>query len=198
MRNLLNFILPLAALSLLLWGLSVAPAEAAGLERIQLRQDPEVVLEHSRFVGNQRAQAMRRGVVVSAPQLYIYHIDHSAAWHLSGYRHGFERELGLTVSRARRMRSMVSLDRLLEPVLKPDLSNFGMEDLGPADVYVLLYHQHDCENCEQVEAGVQRWLDEAPELDVIWLDVWLEDPPALEEISEAESNPENSRETGTH
>ncbi|HLR87136.1 MAG TPA: hypothetical protein VK064_04565 [Wenzhouxiangella sp.] len=149
-------------------------ASGADIERLELHQKADVAQHHLRFVGNLRAQAKREGVIVSTPQLYVYHADHSAAWHLQGFRRGFERELALIHSRNRRERSMVRIDRLLERTQTPDGQAFAESDLPSADLYLLLYRSADCEQCAQVETTLDDWLQTQPELDAVWFDVWLD------------------------
>ncbi len=161
---------------------SLSP-RAAGLddlitERLDLIQRQSVITDHQRLVGNIRAQARREGVVVDVPQLYVYLYDHSASWHMDGYRHGFERELNLTLMRERRARSMVRLDRLLERVTDPFGEEVRIADLPDGDVFILLYRQKDCEECERIEQAVSEWLKDSTDLAVVWIDVWMERRPS--------------------
>jgi hypothetical protein len=146
-------------------------------ERLDLLQRQSVITDHERLVGNVRAQARREGVVVQLPQLYVYLYDHSASWHLDGFRRGFERELNLTVMRQRRARSMVRLDRLLERVTDPAGEEVRIADLPDGDVYILLYRRANCAECDQVEQAVGQWLAEVPELSAVWIDVWMDRRP---------------------
>lgn len=168
MRTVVRFIVLLTAAGWLM------TASGADIERLELHQKADVAQHHLRFVGNLRAQAKREGIIVSTPQLYVYHADRSAAWHLQGFRRGFERELALIHSRNRRERSMVRIDRLLERTQTPDGQAFVEADLPPADIYLLLYRSADCEQCAQVETTLNDWLQTQPELDAVWFDVWLD------------------------
>jgi len=147
------------------------------IERLELYQREEVKIQHQRLVGNVRAQARREGVVVNVPQLYVFLSDQSAAYHMDGFRPGFERELNLIVDRSRRARSMVRMDRLLERVKTAEGEPFTPEQLPPADVYVALYRRRDCDTCDQVAGVLEDWLDDRPDLNVVWLDVSLDAPP---------------------
>ena len=147
------------------------------VDRLDLIQRQSVITDHQRLVGNVRAQARREGVVVDVPQLYVYLYDHSASWHLDGYRHGFERELNLTVKRQRRARSMVRLDRLLERVTDPLGEEIKINDLPSGDVFILLYRRKGCEECERVEQAVSEWLEQSTDLDTVWIDVWMDHRP---------------------
>ncbi len=145
-------------------------------ERIQLHQRQDVQTDHQRMVGNVRAQAQREGVVVQVPQLFAYLSDYAAAFHMSGHRSGFERELNLVVQRSRKARSTVRLDRLLERVITPEGAEFGLEDLPSADVYLVLYRRAACETCDQVDEIVGEWLDDHPDIKAVRLDVSLDLP----------------------
>jgi len=149
---------------------------AADAERIDLFQRPEVMAQQQRLVGNLRAVARRDGVVVHVPQLYVFHVDRTEAYHLEGYRSGFERELELVVSRRRGARSMVRLDRLLERVKTPDGEEVSLDELPDADVVVALYRRLNCDQCDQVAAALESWIEQNPERRVLWLDVRT-DPP---------------------
>lgn len=159
-----------------LLALGLAASAQAG-ERIALYQKQDVQLQQQRLVGNVRAQARREGVVVNVPQLYVFLSDQSAAYHMDGYRSGFERELNLVVDRSRRARSMVRLDRLLERVQTADGERFSVDDLPPADVYIALYRRADCATCDQVADALSAWSEGRPNLSVVWLDVSLDRPP---------------------
>jgi hypothetical protein len=154
--------------------LAAAPAPAAEVTRVELHQREDVVLQHERFVGNLRAQAKREGIIVRVPQLYVYFTDRSPAWHLHGFRRGFERELGLTYRHGRRERSMVRLDRLLERTVTPASAPYRMETLPEADIYIVLYHREGCDECRLVESTVSNWLAEQRGLAALWFDVWLD------------------------
>jgi hypothetical protein len=155
----------------------VAAVDSVMSEHLDLIQRQSVITDHQRLVGNIRAQARREGVVVQVPQLYVYLYDHSASWHLDGFRRGFERELNLTVNRQRRARSMVRLDRLLERVTDPAGDVVRIADLPAGDVFILLYRRDDCDECEQVEQAVSRWLAETSDLSAVWIDVWMDRLP---------------------
>lgn len=163
--------------AVILSGLVLLPAlsfAAAEVERFTLHQRPEVQIQHQRLVGNVRAQARREGAVVNVPQLYVYLTDQSAAYHMDGMRRGFERELNLIVQRSRTARSMVRLDRLLDRVITPEGQAVTPADLPPADVYLMLYRRADCEACDQVEATLEAWLENQPDVRVVWIDVLLD------------------------
>jgi hypothetical protein len=157
--------------------IAVSPARAGAIERVELYQRQEVILEHQRFVGNLRAQAGREGVIVKVPQLFIYFTDRTPAWHLHGHRRGFGRELSLIWENRRRERSMVELDRLLERAVAPDGGEITLEDLPRGDIHVVLYREADCEDCRRVEETMHEWLD-ARDLDAVWLDVWMDRRPS--------------------
>ncbi len=154
-----------------------APATAAETTRLEFIQRDEVVLAHQRFVGNTQAQAKRDGVITRLPQLYVYFTDHSAAWHMQGQRRNFERELSLIFDRQRRERSMVRLDRLLERVQTLDGEAVTPADLPEADIFILLYRNDDCTDCEQLTTAMQSWLDEREALAAVWIDIRLETEP---------------------
>jgi hypothetical protein len=156
--------------------LGSAPVPGAEVERLTVYQRPDIQVRHQRLVGNVRAQARREGVVVNVPQLYVFLSDHTAAYHLDGYRRGFERELDLVVKRSRSARSMVRLDRLLERVVTAEDQSLEPADLPAADVVVALFRRRACEECDQVEAMLDDWLADNPTLKVIWLDVRLDAP----------------------
>ncbi|QKK01323.1 MAG: hypothetical protein HND55_00875 [Pseudomonadota bacterium] len=166
---------PLLTLTLFL-AVSIASSAAPGADitRIELVQREEVVLKHQQFVGNTRAQAKRAGVIRRVPQLYVYFTDFSTAWHLHGYRNGFERELALTYNHGRRERSMVEIDQLLERTLTPGGEAFGVDDLPGADIYLLLYARSGCEDCVQMRQGLDDWLAGQPSLKAVWVDIWLD------------------------
>lgn len=127
------------------------------VEPMNLTQRAEVMAQQQRLVGNLRAQARREGVVVEVPQLYVYHGDGSAAYHLDGFRPGFERELTLTIDRGRRARSMVRLDRLLERVTDAEGQAVSVTDLPDAQTIVVLVRRRDCASCDQVAAVLDAW-----------------------------------------
>ncbi|MEE4304198.1 MAG: hypothetical protein V2J19_08570 [Wenzhouxiangella sp.] len=168
MRSLASLFTVLAIL------LAAAPALGAEITRVELHQREDVVLQHERFVGNLRAQAKREGIIVRVPQLYVYFTDRSPAWHLHGYRRGFERELGLTYEHGRRERSMVRIDRLLERTITPEGEAYTAEDLPEADIYLLLYREAGCDECRLVESTVSNWLVGQDGLEAIWFDVWID------------------------
>lgn len=154
--------------------LAAAPAFGADVTRIELHQREEVMQQQQRFVGNLRAQAQREGIVVRVPQLFVYFTDRSPAWHLHGFRRGFERELGLTYEHGRRERSMVRLERLLDRTITPGGESYTHEDLPEADIFLLLYRREDCDDCLLVESTLSNWLDEQERLDAIWFEVWVD------------------------
>lgn len=164
------------AIFLTLLGLLAPLPVQADFERIELFQRLEVIAEQQRLVGNLRAVARREGVVVNVPQLYVYHADFSEAYHRDGYRSGFERELELTVDRRRGARSMVRLDRLLERVKTPEGGSLSLGELPEADVYLVLYRQLDCPECDQVAETLRDWIAANPDRNVVWLDVRTDTP----------------------
>jgi len=160
----------------LLCGASL-PLSAAEIERIELIQRPEVMTSQQRIVGNLRAVAMTDGVVVRVPQLYIYYIDYTGAYHLEGFRSGFERRLNLIIDRQRRERSMVALDRMLERTSRPDGEPFLIEDLPEADLFVLLYSRAGCEECEQLATAIDEWIGQQDEREIVRLDIRTDASP---------------------
>jgi hypothetical protein len=167
-------------LSALLLFLALSPMSLlAETTEIQLYQRYEVMAQQQRLVGNLRAVAKTDGIVVKVPQLYVYHEDQSAAFHLGGFRAGFERELELVIDRRRGERSMVRLDRLLERTARPDGQEVLMDELPPADVTLAFYRQPDCDECNQVEAALREWIASNPERSVLWLDVRTDPPRGL-------------------
>lgn len=153
-----------------------AATRADNLERIELFQKAEVMAQQQRLVGNLRAVARREGVVVQVPQLYVYHTDFSEAYHMDGFRAGFEREVGLILDRRRGARSMVRLDRLLERVETADGQPLELDDLPGADFYLALYRRANCEECERLAEHLQDWLAEQPDREAVWLDVRTDRP----------------------
>jgi|GEM_PF-2090729 len=147
---------------------------ALAAETLTLHQRAEIMAQQHRLVGNLRAQARREGVVVEVPQLYVYHSDASAAFHLDGYRSGFERELSLTVDRGRRARSMVRLDRLLERVTDTDGDTVTLADLPPTSLYVVLVRNDSCAACDQMEAALSTWLADRDE--ALWITILTDQP----------------------
>ena len=156
--------------------LVAAPTQADNVERIELFQKAEVMAQQQRLVGNLRAVARREGVVVQVPQLYVYHSDFSEAYHLDGFRPGFERELGLILDRRRGARSMVRLDRLLERVETTEGEPLELDDLPVADFYLALYRRADCQECDRLIEQLETWLGEEVERKAVWLDVRTERP----------------------
>ena len=147
---------------------------------IELVQDRAAVLEDQRLVGNSRAQAKRRGTIRSVPQLFVYHTDFTAAYHLEGYRDTFTRFLDVAAREFREERSMVDLDKLLERahVALPG-SDTGFEYLTPADLptrdlIIVFYYAEDCDECQQVERALDGWLAENDDLDYNYLRVSLD------------------------
>lgn len=147
---------------------------AATTEVIELIQDRSVIQHHQRLVGNVRAQARREGVVVNVPQLYVYHADHSEAYHMDGHRPGFIRELNLIIQRQRRSRTMVALDKLLERAGTADGEPIAPRQLPEAGVILMLYYRANCPDCRRVTEDLQRWLDENPDLDALWIRVSMD------------------------
>lgn len=148
----------------------------AEVERIELFQRAEVMAQQQRLVGNLRAVARRDGVVVNVPQLFVFHADLSEAYHLEGFRTGFERELELVIDRRRGARSMIRLDRLLERVKTADGGSFGIADLPDAEVVLALYRRLDCGECEQLANALESWIADNPGRRVLWLDVRTDTP----------------------
>jgi len=161
-------------LSVLVALLTVSSALAARLERLSFHQKQTVQVQHQRLVGNLKAQARREGVVVGTPQLYLFLSDYSAAFHASGIRGGMERQLDWVIDNSRTERNMVRLDRLLERLEDKEGAEVGLDDLPPADLYVVLYRRADCAACDALEAAVLAWLERRPELRAAWLDVSLD------------------------
>ncbi len=149
-------------------------AVAAEVERIELHQRQAVQVEHQRRGGNARAQAQRQGWIVQVPQLFVYLSDYSAAFHMDGLRQGFERELDWVIDRSRTERSMIRLDRMLERVTTMDGEDYSIDQLPPADLYILLYRRADCETCDQLEQAISRWLDTRDNLKVVRLDIAMD------------------------
>jgi hypothetical protein len=164
------------ALPLILLSLFAPLWAQAEVERIELFQRAEVMAQQQRLVGNLRAVARRDGVVVNVPQLYVFHADLSEAYHLDGFRSGFERELELVIDRHRGARSMVRLDRLLERVKTPDGGTLSVADLPDADVVLALYRRLNCSECDQVAETLENWIAQNPERRVVWLNLRT-DPP---------------------
>ncbi len=168
MRSLLFLTLALAGLA------AGSTVLAADVTRIELHQREEVMQQQQRFVGNLRAQAQREGIVVKVPQLFVYFTDQSPAWHLQGFRRGFERTLGLTYEHGRRERSMVNLERLLDRTITPGGQAYTHEDLPEVDLYLLLYRREGCDDCEQVASSLDAWLDGQENLEALWFDIWVD------------------------
>ncbi|MEM7054300.1 MAG: hypothetical protein AAF446_07090, partial [Pseudomonadota bacterium] len=166
----------LFALFLSLFWLSQSQAEP----RIELVQSRDAVIEDQRLVGNSRAQAKRRGTIRSVPQLYVYHTDQTAAYHLEGYREGFTRYLDIAVRAFRQERSMVDLDKLLERAHLPlagenaEPEFLSLDDLPTRDVIIVFYHRNDCAECLQVEQQLALWLEQNDDIDYTYLRVSLE------------------------
>ncbi|MEE4638118.1 MAG: hypothetical protein V2J42_05215 [Wenzhouxiangella sp.] len=148
----------------------------AQIEQIELFQRYEVMAQQQRVVGNLRAVAKTDGIVVRVPQLYVYHAELSAAFHLGGFRPGFERELEMMIEARRGERSMIRLDRLLERTRTPDGNSIAIEDLPPADVTLALYRRPDCPECDQVAETLRSWIAGHPDRSVLWLDVRTDTP----------------------
>ena len=164
----------LPGLLLLVVSIGAPLAAASEVLRFELHQREDVVMQQQRFVGNLRAQAQREGIVVRVPQLYVYYTDQSPAWHLQGFRRGFERELGLTVEHQRRERSMVGIDRLLERTLTPQGEEYVADELPQADLYILLYRRAGCDECLLIDSTVSNWLADQRGLEAVWIDVWVD------------------------
>ena len=147
---------------------------------IELVQDREAMLEDQRLVGNSRAQAKRRGTIRSVPQMFVYHTDTTAAYHVDGYRDDFIRFLDLAVRGFREERSMVDLDKLLERAHvvteNPDepLQRITPDDLPTRDLIIVFYHSEGCEECTQVEQGLADWLAANGDIDYNYLRVALD------------------------
>ena len=155
-------------------GLSAVSTNAIATDTLTFHQRAEVMAQQYRLVGNLRAQARREGVVVEVPQLYVYHSDGSAAYHLDGFREGFESELSLTIDRGRRARSMVRLDRLLERVSDAGGQAVAMSDLPAASLYVVLVRNAACTACDQVADALTGWL--APRDQALWITILTDQP----------------------
>ena len=155
-----------STISSLLLGWSVL---ACGHEPIELIQDRSAILEDQRLVGNTRAQAKTRGTIRKLPQLYVYHADFRAAYHLEGYREDFTRFMASAVGSYRKERSMVDLDKLLERAKLAEGPNSDLEtvdgyltlDTLPArDLTIVLYTSDNCSDCDRVEQTLFEWLAE--------------------------------------
>jgi len=147
----------------------------ADIQRIELHQLESAQVKHQRRVGNIRTQAQAQGWIVRVPQTYIYLSDYSAVFHMDGYQRGFERQLNARISSSRAERSVIDLDRLLENVETPEtLQPFNLEDLPPADLYVVFYSRPDCDRCDQVESEIETWLNSMQSVSVVWLNVAMD------------------------
>jgi hypothetical protein len=150
-------------------------ASALSIERIELHQKERVQVEHRRRVGNIRTQAQAQGWIVRLPQTYIYFSDFSSVFHMDGYQRGFERQLNSRVSSRRTERSVIGLDRLLENVERLESAEpFTIDDLPPADLYLVLYSKPNCDLCDQVDAELMTWLETLGDVSVVWLDVSMD------------------------
>jgi len=142
-----------------LWLIGSACCTTALAEPVlELRQDPEAVLEDQRLTGNARAQARRRGAIRSVPQLFVYHPDRSPAFHLQGYRENFQRHLDLMIEAFRVERSMVDLETLLGRARNDDGGRLTVDDLPPRSITIVVYRRDDCEQCEKLEVALDEWL----------------------------------------
>lgn len=151
-----------------------ASGPAGAVETLDLIQDEAVIERHRGLVGNIRALARRDGIIRDVPQLFVYHSDHSPAYHLAGHRRGFVRELELTVRSFRGARTMIPLDRLLERTRTPAGETLRPGDLPEADVTLLIYRHADCEACDTVRSDLEDWIAEHPERSVLWVRVLLD------------------------
>jgi len=141
------------------WGIISERAQAE-LEPLNLFQSTQALLADQRLVGNVSAQAKREGVIIDAPELFVYYADFSPAYHLSGYRKTLIKELDLTIQRHRLERSMVDLDRLLERAETPQGDTIQQDQLPNADLYAVIYRQNACSACDQVQSALNDWLSE--------------------------------------
>ncbi|MFW5815588.1 MAG: hypothetical protein ACOCVP_01910 [Wenzhouxiangella sp.] len=163
--------------ALLLLAVGLLPLSVqAELEQIELFQRYEVMAQQQRVVGNLRTAAKTDGIVVRVPQLYVYHAELSAAFHLGGFRPGFVRELEMIIESRRGERSMIRLDRLLERTRTPQGDRITIEDLPLADVTLAFYRRLECEECDQVAEVLREWIEAHPERSVLWLDVRTDTP----------------------
>ncbi|MEM1080753.1 MAG: hypothetical protein AAGH65_04145 [Pseudomonadota bacterium] len=159
------------SLFVLALGVLLAVPAALANEPIGLVQDRNAVLEDQRLVGNSRAQAKGRGTIRTVPQLYVYHADTRAAYHLEGYREGFITYLDRAVRSYREDRSVVDLDKLLERAHRPIDADttpspsdyLTLDDLAARDLTIVLYFSEHCEACDSVQEDLNRWLDEHPQ-----------------------------------
>ncbi|MDT8437713.1 MAG: hypothetical protein RQ729_01735 [Wenzhouxiangellaceae bacterium] len=164
---------PVFVALVLLW-LAPLPGAAAA-EIIELEQRPEIALEHQRMPGNARAQAERRGIIRSAPQLFVYHRDarHTPAFYMQGFRRGFERQLRMMLADFREQRSMVPLERLLENAHRPDGETIGVDALPPQQLVMVWYVEPDCGSCQALEDALASWLDENPQFPAVKIRIAL-------------------------
>ena len=144
-------------------------------EVIELEQLPDVALEHQRMPGNARAQAERRGIIRSAPHLFVYHRDlaHTPAFYMNGIRRGFKRHLELMLNDFREQRSMVPLERLLENARRANGEPLAQSELSERRVVMVVYHEDDCEQCVVMEEQLDEWLSQQPRLDPIRIRILL-------------------------
>ena len=136
------------ALFALSW-LNLAKSEPIIEAAIELEQSRAAIITDQRLVGNSRAQAKRRGTIKSVPQLFVYHTDATAAYHLQGTRDAFTRFLEIAVREFREERSMVDLDKLLERAHRPIEDDeapeyLTIDDLPTRDLIIVLYYTDDC------------------------------------------------------
>lgn len=133
---------------------------SAEIKPLYLNQSKAALLADQRLVGNVRAQAKREGVVVAAPQLYVYFSDFSPAFHIDGYRPTLIEELEAVIQGQRRERSMVGLSRLLERTDGINGQPLTPQQLPSSDFYVVFYESRDClAECQAVREAVDGWLD---------------------------------------
>ncbi len=146
---------------LFLVGFFFAAFDASALDVIELRQDPDIALEHQRMPGNARAQAERRGAVRSVPHLFVYHPDaaRSPAFFMTGFRRGFERQLAMVLDDFRVQRSMAPLDMLLERATTEGGNRLEPADLPLRRVVVVLYRRDDCGDCDLLETQLTDWFE---------------------------------------
>ena len=151
--------------------LSAGPLAAD--DTIELTQKPDIVLEHQRMPGNARAQAVTRGIIRSAPHLFVYHPDpgHSPAFYMKGDRRGFERQLSLVVEDFRVERSMVPLQRLLENAEDADGQTLTPGDLPRRRAVFVLYVSDDCAICDNVSEALDDWLARRPAYEIVRIEI---------------------------
>jgi len=152
-----------------------AAAPAAADETIRLAQKPDIALEHQRMPGNARAQAETRGVIRSAPHLFVYHPDpnHTPAFYMKGDRRGFDRQLSMVLEDFREQRSMVPLERLLENAGNADGETLTPGDLPRRRAVFVLFVSDECPACDSVAEALDDWLARRPAYEAVRIEIEL-------------------------